>query len=205
MISKNESKADLLVRPIPDPTELTTDQLRREIGSLRELLETRIAGGEERDAVLRKQVEQRQQDIDAAIKHIAELMASNLESLALVTDEKFARIETQFNERDTRTDQRAGDTKLAVDAAFAAAKEATAKIEAGFTKQIDSMAGTVDTKTQNLDGRLADLKDRLTALENRLAGVSKGGSDLWGFAVGAVGMILAAVSIVALIVKWVAH
>lgn len=42
-------------RPIPDPTALTTEALRREIGGLKELLENRI------DAVLDKAMEQSQE------------------------------------------------------------------------------------------------------------------------------------------------
>jgi hypothetical protein len=93
------------------------------------------------------------------------------------TQEKFIGVGSQFTERDTRTDQRAGDTKLAVDAAFAAAKEATAKIEAGFTKQIDAMITIIDTKTANLAGSISDLKDRLTAIESRTAGIGDNRSE----------------------------
>jgi hypothetical protein len=91
--------------------------------------------------------------------------------------EKFLGVAAQFNERDTRTDQRAGDTKLAVDAAFAAAKEATAKIEAGFTKQIDAMIAIIDTKTANLAGSISDIKDRLTAMESRAGTIMAGSRD----------------------------
>jgi hypothetical protein len=95
------------------------------------------------------------------------LLVSKINELASVTAERFIGVGSQFAERDTRTDQRAGDTKLAVDAAFAAAKEATGKIEAGFTKQIDAMSEMIDTKTKNADDKITDLKDRLTALESR--------------------------------------
>jgi hypothetical protein len=83
------------------------------------------------------------------------------------TAEKFSGVAAKFSDVATRTDQRAGDIKLAVDAAFAAAKETTAKIEAGFTKQIDSMITIIDTKTENLSVLYNDLKDRLIALESR--------------------------------------
>jgi hypothetical protein len=100
------------------------------------------------------------------------------------TSEKFAGVTAKFLDVATRTDQRAGDIKLAVDAAFAAAKETTAKIEAGFTKQIDAMIAIIDTKTGNLQAGLADLKDnnaagladvkvRLTALESRAGTVTE--------------------------------
>lgn len=101
------------------------------------------------------------------------------------TTEKFAGVAAKFSDVATRTDQRAGDIKLAVDAAFAAAKETTAKIETGFTKQIDSMSDLIDTKTTNLEGNIGDLKDRLIAIESK----SKGGEALWGYIVGAVGAI----------------
>ncbi len=86
------------------------------------------------------------------------------------TKEKFLGVGSQFTERDTRTDQRAGDTKLAVDAAFAAAKEATAKIEMGFKEQIRALSDNINTKTNMLTQQIGDLKDRLIAMESRASG-----------------------------------
>ncbi len=116
--------------------------------------------------------------IDKAISALRDILEQSLRTASVEmlgelrrhiaeTAEKFAGVAAQFSERDTRTDQRAGDTKLAVDAAFAAAKEATAKIEAGFTKQIDSMNTIIDTKTANLADSISDLKYRIVALEAR--------------------------------------
>jgi hypothetical protein len=128
--------------PVPDPTLLTTQNLLREVASLKELLDAQIAATNS-------------------------LFDEKIARYVAVSNEKFEAVAAQFSERDTRTDQRAGDTKLAVDAAFAAAKEATAKIEAGFTKQIDAMIVLIDTKTANLEGNLADLKERMVAMESR--------------------------------------
>jgi hypothetical protein len=105
------------------------------------------------------------------VSNLKDLVYSKIAELSSVTIEKFAGVNSQFEERDTRTDQRAGDTKLAVDAAFAAAKEATAKIEAGFTKQIESMADQIGTIVKNADDKVGDLKDRITAMESRTAGM----------------------------------
>lgn len=115
--------------------------------------------------------------------HVAQVFGE-LHRHVAETQEKFVGVGSQFTERDTRTDQRAGDTKLAVDAAFAAAKEATAKIEAGFTKQIDAMVVLIDTKTANLANQItdikdnlaiavADIKDRLTTIESRAGTVTE--------------------------------
>ena len=108
-----------------------------------------------------------------AIGQLHNLIESELSKLRSIMDEKFAGVDSQFKERDTRTDQRASDTKLAVDAAFAAAKEATAKIEAGFTKQIDGMADVNRGTAKNAEDKIADLKDRITSLESRGNGMAQ--------------------------------
>jgi hypothetical protein len=158
--------------PVPDPTLLTTENLRREISNLKELTDTKFAG-------------------------INDLFSSELEKLASVTSERFTAVGAQFTERDTRTDQRAGDTKLAVDAAFAAAKEATAKIEAGFTKSIDGQQELMNTNTKASDEKISDLKDRITAIESRTQGLGAARSegrdnqnDTRGFVFGMVGMVI---------------
>ena len=99
-------------------------------------------------------------------------MVGQLEKLIGETTERFSGVAAQFSERDTRTDQRAGDTKLAVDAAFAAAKEATSKIELGFTKQIDSMVLAMDTLSKNLDSKINDVKDMINDAKARLTALS---------------------------------
>ena len=113
-------------------------------------------------------------DISEAITHLRDLSFGKIQELSSVTTERFTAVAAQFAERDTRTDQRAGDTKLAVDAAFAAAKEATGEIKTGFTKQIDAMVVIIDTKTNNLSSTLGDLKERFTALEARTQGLTAG-------------------------------
>src|SRR6202453_3486024 len=146
-------------KPDPDPTLLTTENLRREIANLKELVEAKFEANDEAEGALK------------------ELLITKIEQLAAVTNERFTGVAAQFAERDTRTDQRAGDTKLAVDAAFAAAKEATAKIEAGFTKSIDAMISIIDTKTGNLQSGLADLKERIGAMDARTQGLSAAKSE----------------------------
>jgi hypothetical protein len=142
----------------------------RQIVALRDVLEAKLNEVDGRLAGTKGMVEKE-------IWHVRNMINDKVSELGSVTSERFLGVASQFNERDTRTDQRAGDTKLAVDAAFAAAKEATAKIEAGFTKQIDAMINIIDTKTSNLAGGLSDIKDRMTALENRTAGINSAKTD----------------------------
>jgi len=184
----------------------------RQITSLRELLEARFGGIESNVKGLHQAVDQRDNKVKEQIEHLHALMLSKVEELAAVTTERFLGVAAQFSERDTRTDQRAGDTKLAVDAAFAAAKEATAKIEGGFTKQIDAMINIIDTKTSNLNGALGDLKDRVTAMENRTAGISSArgevrsdSSDSRALLFGVTGIAIAGAAFLVAVMTYISH
>jgi len=176
--------------PSPDPTVATTESLLREIAhtkdfgdalvkfvrelveqkiiGAREALEARLNGNDQAVTLLRSTTDKIPVLVDGAVRQLREVIEQKL----LTQDEKFRSVDTQFVERDTRTDQRAGDTKLAVDAAFAAAKESTAKIETGFTKQIDGLIALVESKTQNLMSALNDLKERQTLTEARTQGIT---------------------------------
>lgn len=123
--------------------------------------------------------------VDRAVQNLRELLEQTVQTAIAQTDvkierhiaettQKFIGIANQFIERDTRDAQHAGDTKLAVDAAFAAADKAAAKIETGFAGLIRGMDEKIDAKADsnaseisNLKDRLADLKDILTALQSR--------------------------------------
>jgi hypothetical protein len=148
-------------------------------GSLRELIEARLCALEKLQELMRAAMRSGPDVINEAVDHLEVLMDQKIATAAERLDgkihqhvgetaEKFAGVAAQFSERDTRTDQRAGDTKLAVDAAFAAAKEATSKIEAGFTKQIDGLVGVMDTLSKNLDSKISDVKELINDLRLRV-------------------------------------
>jgi hypothetical protein len=124
-----------------------------------------------------------------------ELRFSNSEKLY---EEKFRSIDTQFRERDTRTEQTGKDNKIALDAALQAAEKAVgaknqsndlaiAKSEMSMTKQIEQLQVTISTKDQASTDKISDLKDRLIAndaeqksrlstMENRLAAIEGRGA-----------------------------
>lgn len=197
-------------RPDPDPTVLTTQALFREIGLARELVEAQIGG-------IRQVFETRLDGMDKAIELLQtrsdKLPASidnSVNQLQQLHGEKFASIETQFLERDTRTEQTSRDSKVAVDAALQAAKEAVgeqnksnalaiSKSEAAFTKQIDQIGVLVNSMSKAIDDKIDDIKGRLQAMESQ----KKGGSDVWaivlaigGALIGIAGVAVAAVAII---------
>jgi len=160
-------------KPDPDPTILTTENLRREISNLKDLLTANIAASKE-------------------------LVISELNSQIAVTQERFVGIATQFIERDRRTDQLSLADKTAVAAALQAAKEAVGaqnisnsvaltKMEDNFTKLIDQGQAQLQLMASNLDDKINDLKARIDTRE----GQSAGKVDLWGYIIGALGILIA--------------
>ena len=102
------------------------------------------------------------------------------ELLEAKMEEKLRRIDTQLAERDVERDKASKDVKSAVDAAFAAAKEAVgeqnksnaaanSKMEASFAKQISTS-----------DDKIDDLKARLGSIEGR----GEGRGSVWDAVLG---------------------
>lgn len=177
------------LRPNPDPSSLTTDQILRENAWLKELLHERITGKFDAIAETLKGMDKALVLLQTRADRVPSETDIAVNNLKLLHDEKFQGIANQFIERDTRTDQRAGDTKLAVDAAFAAADKAAGKSEAGFVKLIDALAENVETKAKNADDKNSDLKDRVAALEN----TKKGEGNTWAVVATVVGIAVAIV------------
>ena len=204
-------------RPNPDPTVLTTEQsermkdvLRREILASREIVESKLLGiktvFDTRLEAMDKAIElfHRQTDMFPA------KVLTGVDNLKTLHQEKFDSIATQFQERDTRTEQTSRDSKVAVDAALQAAKEAVgeqnksnalaiAKSEATFTKQIDQIGVLVTSMGKGFDDKVDDIKSRLQAMESQ----RKGAGDVWaiwfaatGFAIGIGGVLVTAISFI---------
>ncbi len=155
--------------PVPDPSILTTEQLRREIMLLREVVETRFSGMDKAISLLQAFADK--SPTTAAV-------AQSVEALRELMLEKFNGVVTQFSERDVRAEQTSKMSDLAVNAAFAAAKEAVgeqnksnalsiAKSEAATAKQIDGILVNIATAAKTSDDKFADIKDRLTAMESQ--------------------------------------
>ena len=156
--------------PIPDPTTLTTEQLDRSMVALRELFEARMEATD-KAVVLVQTISDR----------VPILINDGVGNLRELHNERFKSIQTQFTERDIRTEQTARDSKVAVDAALQAAKEAVgeqnkssglaiSKSEAATTKQIDQISVIINTGQKGLDDKIDDIKSRLTTIEGRTTG-----------------------------------
>jgi hypothetical protein len=148
----------------------------------------------------------------AAAKEAAAAIDEKTAHLQALHDEKFRSIAVQFSERDTRTEQTSRDSKVAVDAALQAAKEAVgeqnrssalaiAKSEAATAKSIDQLQVILQTATSAIDDKISDIKERLTIIEAKRVGqdtehtAHAGAQTQWlgvvGGLVGAAGLGLA--------------
>jgi hypothetical protein len=180
--------------PVPDPSELTTAQADKGLRCLREVVEAELDGIRVQIEAVKKNADQRPSEIDLRVDHLKSLH-----------DEKFKSIETQFRERDTRTEQTQKDSKVAVDAALQAAKEAVgeqnkssalaiAKSEAATTKQIDQILTIIQATTGGTNDKIDDIKSRLTLIE----GHSRGASDGVGWIIGGIGALVGIGSLIVL-------
>jgi hypothetical protein len=157
-------------RPIPDPTVLTTQQLQREVASLKEIIFTRLDANDKAVQLLHQDVTRVPTDTDKQIAHLKELH-----------NEKFISIENQFKERDVRMEQEARNNKISLDAALQAAEKAVNKQNETFAlsinksenatnKQIDQQAALIHTSNNALESKISDLKDRVTIIEGKSSG-----------------------------------
>lgn len=178
--------------PVPDPTLLTTAALTREIAALKELMATRINALEEAQRVFRDDFVRVPTAVDRQIGQLKELhekwfaekfdsIVTQIQDMQALRDEKFDSVAQQFKERDTRSERESRDNKVAVDAAFAAQKEAAAKQDEANQKAIDkSERSTAETLNKSADlfksttdalaAQLFEAKDRITRIESLAIG-----------------------------------
>jgi chromosome segregation ATPase len=164
------------IRPDPDPTILTTQQLWREIANLEARLNGKIDGIEKSIEVAHDDLVRVPTAVDKAVEQLKQLTWGQFDTHNV----KFDGIATQFKERDTRIEQTSIDTKTRVEAALAAQEKAAGKQADAFTKQIDA-----------LDDKISDIRDRQITSE----GTGKGRGDVWGYVAAIAGLLIALAAI----------
>lgn len=183
-----------------DPTSLTTAQLLREIGSLKELVFTRLDAIEEGIKVAHQDLVRVPTEIQEQIGSLKELLETKIEKGAELKEEKFKNIDRQFQSIEQARIEHKNDTANAVDKAFGAAKEAVkeqntanniaiSKSETAMNKQMDQQSEIIKQLTKNFDEKIADLKERVTFGGGKIAGYAQ-----------FIGWIIAAITIAGFII-----
>lgn len=231
--AENSRPNDRPWKPVPDPTELTTEALHREITAAKEEFVLRLAGAvstitarldgmDKAQTLFEENLNRVPSDTDKQISQLAALLTERFVSfeqrireLDRLASEKFDGIVTQFRERDTRAEQTFISSKVAVDAALQAAKEAVgeqnrssalaiAKSEAATDKRIDQIVALVSTATNALDGKIVDMKDRLVRIEGQAIGETTQKAETHQTGGANLAVIMAVIGGLALIVSVVA-
>jgi predicted nucleic acid-binding Zn-ribbon protein len=146
-------------KPRPDPTVLTTEALQREIGLVRASLE-------------------------AGRDRLHELLTVRMESMTALTDEKFHRIDRQFDLVEAQRVEQKKDTKAAVDAALTAQKEAVreqttasdtaiAKAERAITKQMEQLGATFAVTFEGIRRDIDTWRERIGLIEQRIVAIEQ--------------------------------
>ncbi len=221
--SDSYSEVSFVSKPNPDPTARTTDQLYRALEAMQRQVETKIDGIQ---AVISTRIDAMDRAIilaQTSIDKFPDQMLAAVGQLRSIVDgkvevvnERFKSIETQFIERDTRTEQTSRDSKVAVDAALQAAKEAVgeqnkssalaiSKSEAATTKQIDAIGLLIQSNTKNIDDKIDDLKSRLTTVEGHKQGAAEVRIDTRASTSAILAYVVAAIAFAGLLISIFLH
>jgi len=133
--------------PSQDPSAMTWQALLRENFWLRELIESKL-----------EKVEQRQDSNDMAVR----LLQAFADRTPTTMD-----VQNKIEQLREVTEVKVDNINKAVDAAFAASKEVTGKIETSFTKQVDGLSAQTGTNLKAIDDKIGDMKDRITVIESK--------------------------------------
>lgn len=195
--------------PRPDPTVLTTEQLERAVTNLRDYIDGQVA-------ILRQRLEGMDTAttlLSTTVNKVPSEMEKEIAHLKSMLDERFTSVALQFKERDQRAERERADNKIAIDAAFAAQKEAAAEQNKANTKAIDKseeattdsiakLGELVKSTTDALKENIEDLKERAQAVESNRAGIRDTRQQITGtmLTVGGFAVVLFSALISAVIV-----
>ena len=188
------------IRPNPDPTDRTTDLLRREIQMLKEVIEQRLDGYDRAITLLQNQVDRDPKPpvLASDIQHLKE----SLVTLGSTVDQRFL-------ERDKRNEQAVRDSKSLVDNTIQSIKDAFAKqnetsqsaiskSEHATAKQKDQIESKFGTEIGAIKGTIDDVKHRLTTLESTKAGMKEQraeNKDMTTVAIAIGGLVISAFAV----------
>ena len=175
-MATNQGQMGLL--PVPDPTTLTTEQLRREITALREILETRFAGLEKVLALAQAHLDTQHAAIITGVSSTERLIDAKLNAQREVANERFSAIEMQFQAQKEAAVAQNDSNAIAI-----------GKSEAAFSKQLDQHGVLLQTMEQSVIDKITDIRSRLDrgeGTEGRQARADQRGSVTVGLVISAI-------------------
>lgn len=171
--------------PGQDPSALTTQQLLRENFWLREFLEVRINGVEERIIQSDKAVSLLQAFADRT--PTTKDVQAEVTALREVTTEKFSSVAERFTSGGTALAAALQAQEKQAIATNDSTKTANSKMEDNFTKLIEQGRELLQANKTSMETQINDIKSRLDKGEGRSGGIDK----TWGVVVVAATLIIA--------------
>jgi len=101
------------------------------------------------------------------VSALQELIEQSIRGTREVIDQQFYKVEQQFELIERQRVESKADARAALEAAFAASKEATNKSEESFTKQIDQLANSFADTQAAQQARVDELKERITDVDRK--------------------------------------
>ena len=156
-----------------DQAWVERSEMREHVADQVKVIEQRLMDMDRATALLSSQTQRVPSEVDRQVGHVREVHA-----------EKFISIANQFAERDHRSERESRDNKVAVDAAFAAQKEAAAeqnksntlaisKSEIATTEAINKLEQLVQAALKGLEGKISDVTDRINRIETSVVGLAQ--------------------------------
>lgn len=134
------------------------------------------------------------EQLHEALDRVKELTEALLSRQEDICNEKFASVDTQFQLIERQRVEQKTDTRTAVDAALAAAKEAVGKSEVSTKEQLSAMRAETGAAINAVSEALAGLKERVVAMESVKQGSKEalsGVQVLFATAIAAGGLVAA--------------
>lgn len=128
---------------IPDPTIQTQERIEREVGNVHTYVNAKFDTLAEKLRGIDKATEV----LDVTMNRFPTDTQKAIGCLENVVNEKFNAVDLQFKERDTRQERESRDTKVAVDVALTAQKEALLKQGDSLTKELENRIQALDNLT----------------------------------------------------------
>lgn len=158
----NPMVATVGTTPIPDPTELTSRAVDALDKKLTTLFETKLEG---ELSVLMQRLDGIDRATELARTNLPVVVDEQVKHLKELLLEKFDSVQTQFRERDVRTERESRDNTVKVDAAFAAQKDSAAAslatILAAIAENKDTNEKSVGKLESNILQLVAGLSDKI--------------------------------------------
>lgn len=188
-------------RPVPDPTKLTDEAIAKSVKALTDYVDGQLEVRDERLRGIDKATELRlsglvdySPEIDIKVAHVKELLQEQNAATGRFAAAEVAHLREVDDIRFQAAERLAGRESelnaLALAAAFAAQKEASAKeaeytriaslkSESGVVQAIDKLGELFATQTRGLGDKVDDLKDRVGRIESTKVGATENRTGMY--------------------------